>query len=816
MKQQWIGWVALAVLLLAPAPAASGAEPLTLKTDVLEVSVDPASGHFSLTALPAGKVFVKDGQLSASGGEGMIQNAEILPLGKGQMITVRYPNGNVDGVMLVPGVPFAFFISKFLNKTNDPIVIDRVSSVKAPLDLGLPIEALSVLGTGGLARLEGGKLSVVKGSEAPRKARASSKKKKAAAPTTAAKKEKKEAAPKALETPKPSFGVPPTAPGDEAGSYVWMAVADPKTRAGVVGAWVTEERGSGIVFPRVGDGKITLEAQIQFGRLRLAAGASKPNEIFALGYFADTRLGLEAWADQVAKVYEIKLPSQPVGYCTWYMEKNGGACDPEHLKELAEVAAKKLKPFGFRFIQIDDGWQAGIKKNGPKKNFNDVDPKAKYAAGMKPVAQSIEALGMAPGIWFMPFAGNWEDPFFADKTDLFVKHANGQPYDTSWGGTCLDMSNPKTREYLTKMVRRIADEWGYTLFKMDGMWTGTATQQIYVNNGYKEDGMGDAVLHDPEMTNIQAYRTGIKTVREAAGPRIFLLGCCVSQNMRSFGGAFGLVDAFRIGPDTGSGHIGSPHASRNYFVHGRIWYNDPDCVSVRARYPLGNARANASFTAISGNLYYNSDWIPDLPEERLDILKRTMLPHNLKARPVDIFEQQVSRIWLLTDERGSVRRDVVALFNWDTQSSATVEATLEHIGLDPKQEYVAFDFWENKFLGTLKDRIAMNVGADSCVILALRPVSKAPQLLSTSFHVTQGMVDVTDEKWDAAAKTLSGASKLVAGDPYELRLALPTGCKVKAAKAEGLEATVKEEAGLARVSFTAPDSKTVKWTVSFE
>ncbi len=62
-------------------------------------------------------------------------------------------------------------------------------------------------------------------------------------------------------------------------------------------------------------------------------------------------------------------------------------------------------------------------------------------------------------------------------------------------------------------------------------------------------------------------------------------------------------------------------------------------------------------------------------------------------------------------------------------------------------------------------------------------------LISTSRHVTQGMVDVTDEKWETAAAglagTLSGRSKVVGGDSYEIRIALPEGAqKWKAMRAE--------------------------------
>ena len=202
------------------------------------------------------------------------------------------------------------------------------------------------------------------------------------------------------------------------------------------------------------------------------------------------------------------------------------------------------------------------------------------------------------------------------------------------------------------VVGRIALDWGYRLFKMDGFWTGSATRQVYVNDGYVDDHIGEASFFNPDKTNIEALRDGVRLVREAAGPDVFLLGCCVSQNMRSFGGSFGLLDAMRVGPDTGAGEIGSPHASRLWFLNGRVWWNDPDCVSVRAATPLDRARLNATFASIAGDVFYNSDWMPDFPVERLDILRRCMPAHGLPSRPVDVFESPTARIWHLADMRG--------------------------------------------------------------------------------------------------------------------------------------------------------------------
>ena len=171
-------------------------------------------------------------------------------------------------------------------------------------------------------------------------------------------------------------------PKSNPGSYAFLAVVDPESRRGAVGGWLTHNRGSGVVFSPLDGDTCRIQAQMEFGRLRINPGQDAEGESFALGYFDDARLGLEAYADAIAKVYSIKLRPQHPGYCTWYMEKHGRSCDEKSLVELAAYAAKNLKPFGFDFIQIDDGWQAGVSHNGPKKNFTQHDANGPYPGGM--------------------------------------------------------------------------------------------------------------------------------------------------------------------------------------------------------------------------------------------------------------------------------------------------------------------------------------------------------------------------------------------------------------------------------------------------
>ena len=739
-------------------------QAVQIENDRYMVQVDPAAGTFSIVAKSVGKPVVTDGKLTAKAG-----TAKTVVLdgpsefGRGKGIEITYADGARERIALHNNVPFVLFGLSLHGGAQDTVK-NHLPTISAAVAPDNPAAELRTLGTGGLLP--------------------------------------------AAKNP---------------GSYAVQAVVDPQTRRGVVAGWLTHDRGSGVVFTPVAGDAVRVQAQLDYGRLQVPAGKDVSTEIFLIGYFDDARLGLEAYADAIAKVYSIKLPPHHPGYCTWYMEKHAGACDAKHLAELSAYAAKNLKPFGFDFIQIDDGWQEGPANNGPKKNYTTHNPKGPYPEGMKAAADGITALGLTPGIWFMPFAGNYKDPYFKDHQDWFVKGPDGKPFETDWGGTCLDMTHPAARENLRQLVHRIGHDWGYKLFKLDGFWTGTGTRQIYVNDGYRDDHIGESRFSNPDKTNIEALRDGVKLIREAAGPGVFLLGCCVPQNMRTLGGSFGLLDAMRIGPDIGEGNIGSPHASRMWFLNGRVWWNDPDCVTVRAPVPLDRARLNASFTAIANNLFYNSDWMPDFPLERLEILRRCIPSHGLLSRPVDVFEAEPARIWHLADTRGAVRRDIVALYNWD-KKPATITCPLAKIGLPAASEYVAFDFWAKEFIAPFKKTLSAELPAGSCRILAVAPVCEHPRLLSTSRHLTQGILDVAGERWDGSASVLSATSRVVAEDRYELRIVVPAGreswraaqVSVSAAdQAAGVKTEFLQDGPRLRVILTSPTGREIQWQVRF-
>src|SRR5579883_557100 len=498
----------------------------SIQNATLKVVYDAGKQEFSIAERATSGVVVTAGKL-LDVPVSDIQTAVVRDpvFNRGHQIRIKYSDASIATLALYDSLPFLLIQTELHNSGNSQSERSQIVPVQFEVDLGLPIERLRTLGTAGL-----------------------------------------------------------TVPDKNPGSYLFLTLADPGTRRGVVAGWLTEDRGSGVLFSSVAGARIAYRARIDYGRLRIAPGASAKLETLAVGIFQDARVGEESYADAVARQYHIKLHPQVNGYCTWYSNPHGGAADENSIVELAEVASRELKAFGFSFVQIDDKWQDGRERNGPARRFYRVKPDGPYPHGLEQVSAKLKQLGLTTGIWFLPFAGDWQDPEFKDRQNWFVKRKDGTPFETPWGNTSLDLTSPAVKAYLSDMVRKI-HSWGINYFKMDGLWTGTATRQIYVNDGYKEDYMGEnAPFEDPTKTNIEALRDGLKLLRGAAGPDVFFSGCNLSRNMRFLAGCIGLVDSMRIGPDNGqqwrdyqdeieknaSGSIitGPVRGTRLYFMNG--------------------------------------------------------------------------------------------------------------------------------------------------------------------------------------------------------------------------------------------------------
>jgi len=91
-------------------------------------------------------------------------------------------------------------------------------------------------------------------------------------------------------------------------------------------------------------------------------------------------------------------------------------------------------------------------------------------------------------------------------------------------------------------------------------------------------------------------------------------------------------------------------------------------------------------------------------------------------------------------------------------------------------------------------------------------------LVSTSRHVTQGIIDVTEQVWNSKARILAGTSKVVGTDPYELRICAPDGSwQVTEAGdlASGVTIQTKQAGPEIRATVNSPSNRNIRWKVPF-
>lgn len=459
-----------------------------------------------------------------------------------------------------------------------------------------------------------------------------------------------------------------------------------------------------------------------------------------------------------------RFPHAPAGWCSWYIY--GAGVTEQNIIDNTDFIASRLRSYGCDVVQIDDGYQARRRTlvGGHQETYDWLTTNDRFPRGMKWFASHIARKGLTPGIWSVPFGINNPDQFAAHP-DWFLRDDDGSAIATRWPGPYVyDPTVPAVRrEHIERVYRTLVRDYGYRYLKLDGL---PVTVAVYSENRSR--------LRDPETTGEEVVRLGLETVRKAAGRDCFLLG-----SWGTCPAAAGILNGCRIGGDVRAEWRGVQKALEAtlgwYFTHNVMWYADPDVFCVREPLTIDQARAWASLLGLTGQMTLNSDDLPALSSERVDIIRRVMPTADIA--PVDLFPRKrpVSRI-ALHIVRPWETWDVVGVFNWDAEQR-TFRLDLPKLGMDAPDGYLVWDFWEQRFLGSADKRLTVEVAPTSCRVLGLRRHQPRPQLLSTDRHVTQGAVDVIDCRWSAAARTLRGISQVPRGE-YRLFLHMPDGWNI--------------------------------------
>ena len=498
-------------------------------------------------------------------------------------------------------------------------------------------------------------------------------------------------------------------------------------------------------------------------------------------------------------------PRSVAGWISWFAFYD--RVTERDIVETADAFSAAMGPYGYDILQIDDGYQSG--KGAPKLWLN---PNAKFPNGLKYLAEYIKSKGLVPGLWTGASFSDGDEP--GTHPEWFVRDAGGKPARGNWIDHIVDASNPSALAALITPLYKGLRAQGWEYFKVDAL-RHLRYEGYNAHREYFDKGKTDLVA---------AYRRYAQTIREAIGREVFMLGCWGIRPELA-----GIIDGCRIGDD-GFSYAG---LSQYNSFNNVIWRNDPDHIE------LNDDRYRSTLvTSLTGSIllltdkpemYRKGDLEParrtapvlftlpgqiyDVDPSRSDALGRVDTEVSGSGpRPFDASYTPACRLYLLEIEREFGSWAVLGRTDGDPAESIS----FADLGLDPQAEYLVFEFWTKKLVGSFTGGFAPGTidPRFRSQAFCIRKREARPQLLATSRHVTCGGVDLTDLRWEVGR--LSGKSRLVAGDPYVIYLTQPTGAVFAGLDCKDAVVQRTEKDGfLVRITLLAEKSGEVEWTARY-
>ena len=509
--------------------------------------------------------------------------------------------------------------------------------------------------------------------------------------------------------------------------------------------------------------------------------------------------------------------------------------------------AENLKPYGFQYVQLDDGYDRG-KEEGHHwiENWN----KTLFPHGPEWLANYIKSKGLHPGLWLVPnsYAG-----FFGTHPDWYLYDKSGNVI-MDYKTPALDHTNPAVKDWLKTLFVTLKG-WGFEYYKFDGEFS---------LPGYVPD-IDTSKLFDSSVDPLTAYRDRLKLIRSVIGPETFVEGCVAGTPLNGIG----CFNSCFNGADMYNSWKGSyavfSSINANAFLNHMVMYVMPGegidvsplmsveearqkmaprsiQVALTREDPftgfgttLPEARTMVSIISLTGVAYPLTSIMPRLPEERVRLLKMTM--PTLPIIPVDLFSRGSDITWdkfkfttpdsyihdypeiidLKVNAISGIY-DVTAFTNWRGEKVSKSVSLPNKLGLSKGTSYIVFDFWNQKLMGVYNDIMDVDIEPHDTRVLLIHKMLGQPQLIGNSRHIS-GVSSIIDLKWDGTLKNLSGQSETVKGESYSLFVYVPDGMslvKVKAVTSDNQDVNVSSlvSDNLLKISFDGQTTP-IFWQVQF-
>lgn len=282
----------------------------------------------------------------------------------------------------------------------------------------------------------------------------------------------------------------------------------------------------------------------------------------------------------------------------------------------------------------DGGWMDDFSR--PNDKFKGM--------GMGPLADRIKKLGMRPALWTRPLCAAHDD-----LKSLLLPAIPGRD-DPKY-----PVLDPTIEENLARVTRNITlyREWGYEMVKHDfstydilGKWGFQMTNDITTG------GWG---FRDPGYTTAEIMLRLYKTIREAAGDQVYIIGCNTMSHLSA-----GVFEMNRIGDDTSGKEwartrkMGVNTLGFRMIQHEIFYAADGDCVGLTKDIDWSKNKQWMELVAGSGTPLFISAQPDALGEEQKRSVRESfgLAARELPAgEPLDWLTNHFPKEWKLNGER---------------------------------------------------------------------------------------------------------------------------------------------------------------------
>ncbi|GII57732.1 hypothetical protein Pth03_61210 [Planotetraspora thailandica] len=454
-----------------------------------------------------------------------------------------------------------------------------------------------------------------------------------------------------------------------------------------------------------------------------------------------------------------------MGWSSWSLEStnypgvnpggNGNWLTEAHVLEQADVLAKKLKPYGYDYVNIDAGWSRTTTWTpGFDEYGREIASPERFPHGMKYVADQLHAKGLKAGIYLAVGLAKeayrngttpiWNAPGCTTADIVYPDLRTTNGWDSSYK---IDFSKSCAQKYVDSQAQLIAD-WGYDFLKLDGVGPGSFKSGDNYNN----------------VPDVAAWRAAIdKTGR----PIRFLVSWSLDRNYaadwKKYSNGWRIETDVECYCDTLVTWNNSVKIRWDDVPAWTPWagpggWNDLDSLDVGSGEMDGlNTDERQSYMtlwAISAAPLYTGDDLTKLDSYGLSLLTNREViavdQQGIPARPVT--PTGPAQVWGAKNADGTY---TVALFNMGSLP-AKVTGNWSSFGFGGKA--AVRDLWQRKDLGTYDGSISATLPAHGSRLFKVTP--KGGAVKTASYEAEAGANTLVGGASTAGCSSCSGGTKV--------------------------------------------------------